>query len=67
MENLKDLSFADLKSAADFVEKLKRERLDDIKTLGIKSLDDKQCQDYDQLEFAIHRELFSRLMKLRKS
>ena len=67
MENLKDLSIADLKSAADFVEKLKKERLDDIKHLGIKSKDDKQSQDYDQLEFVIHRELFSRLMNLRKS
>ena len=67
MEKFKDLSISDLKSAADYIEKLKRERLDDLKSQEINSKDDKAINDYDQLEFEIHRELFSRLMKLRKS
>lgn len=67
MEKLIDLSIADLKSAADYVEKLKSERLDDIKHIDINSKDDMACQDYDKLGFEIHNELFSRLMKLKKS
>ena len=67
MENLKDLSIADLKSAVDYTEKLKSERLDDIKHQGINSKDDKACKAYDKLGFEIHNELFSRLMKLNKS
>jgi len=67
MEKLIDLSIADLKSAADYVEKLKSERLDDIKHLDINSKNDMVCQDYDKLGFEIHNELFSRLMKLKKS
>ena len=67
MEKLKDLSIADLKAAADYVEKLKSGRLDDIKYLEIDSKDDNAYKTLDKFEFELNTHLFSRLMKLKNS
>lgn len=67
MSNLNELSLADLKAATDYVEKLKGERLEDIKRQGISSKDDSTFIGLDKLGHNIHSNLFNRLMKLKNS
>lgn len=67
MSDLKELSIADLKAAGEYVEKLKSERIDYLKSQGIDRKTDKPLQELDKLEFDIHTILFSRLMKLKKT
>jgi hypothetical protein len=67
MSDLKDLSIADLKAAGEYLEKLKSERIDDLKSQGIDRKTDKSLQEMDKLEFDINTILFARLMKLKKT
>lgn len=66
MSRLNELSFADLKAVADYVEKLKSERIEDLKSQGIDRKSDRALQEFDKLEFDVHTNLFSRITKLRK-
>lgn len=67
MNELNELSIADLKAAGEYVEKMKGERVQDLKSQGVQSKDDNVYQELDKLSFDIHTNLFSRLMKLKKS
>jgi hypothetical protein len=62
---LSDLSLADLKAAGEYVEKLKTERIQDLKSQGISSEDDRAYKSWNKLAFDIRNNLFSRLIKLR--
>ena len=67
MSDLKEMSFADLKAAAEYLEKLKNERIEDLKSQGMDTKTNKGLEDMGKLEYDIHTALFSRLMKLKKS
>lgn len=67
MNDLKEMSFADLKAAGDYVSKLKSERIADLKSQGIQTKVDKGLAEMDKLEFDIQTILFGRIMKLKKS
>lgn len=66
MSTLENLSVADTKALLDFVNESKRERLIDLKELGIKSNDDKQFNELDKLGFHLHNKLFSTTIKILK-
>jgi len=57
---------ADIKAAIDYLEKLKKERLDFIKNQNIDSKEDDAYRDLDHLQFNLHQNLFKRLMKLKR-
>ena len=65
MSKFDNLSFADLKATSEYVEKLKSERLEDLKNHDINSKDDISYTSMDKLAYDIHTHLFSRLMKLK--
>lgn len=67
MGDLNEMSFADLKAAAEYLEKLKSERIEDLKSQGIDTKTNKGIEDMEKLAYDIHTVLFSRLMKLKKS
>ncbi|MEZ0183420.1 hypothetical protein AB9T89_14355 [Flavobacterium oncorhynchi] len=67
MSDLKEMSFADLKAAGDYVSKLKSERIADLKSQGIDTKTDKGLEEMDKLEFDINTILFGRIIKLKKS
>ena len=66
MSKFDNLSIADLTAAKEYVEKLKSEHLEDLKSRGIDSKDDFSYTSMDKLTYDIHTHLFSRLMKLKK-
>lgn len=66
MSNLAEMSFADLKAAAEYLERVKSDRIEDLKSQGIDRKADKGLEEMDKLEFEIHTVLFGRLMKLKK-
>ena len=67
MNKFDQLSIADLKASIDYVNKLKNERLEDLKSTDINSKHDIAFQSLDKLAFDLHNNLFSRLMKLTKN
>lgn len=66
MNDLKSLSIADLKATLDYVEKLKKEHLDDLTSQGEDTKNNRVIEKYDRLEFLAHRELFERINQLMK-
>lgn len=66
MNDLNSLSLADLKAASEYVEMLKKERIEDLKSQTIDIKTDKILTEFDKLEFDIHNQIFSRINKLRK-
>ena len=66
MSNLTEMSFADLKAAGEYLERVKSDRIKDLKSQGIDTKTDKGVEEMYKLEFDIHTILFGRLMKLKK-
>jgi hypothetical protein len=66
MSKLAEMSFADLKAAGEYLERIKSDRIKDLKSQGIDIKTDKGLEEMDKLEFDIHNILFMRLMKLKK-
>ncbi len=63
---LKELSIADLKAAGEYIEKLMREHLNDIKNRDVNSENDYSYNSLKKLGFDIHEHLFYRIIKLKK-
>ncbi|CAZ98051.1 hypothetical protein [Zobellia galactanivorans] len=60
-----DLSIADCKSAIDFIEELKNNRLELLKTQDLDSNKDDTIKSLHELQYNIRNSLFKRLMKMR--
>ncbi len=65
MSKFDELSIADLIAAEEYVQKLKNERSEDLKSQGIDIKDDNGYESWDKLSYDIHTHLFSRLVKLK--
>lgn len=66
MSNLSEMSFADLKAAIEYLERIKSDKIKDMKSQGLDIKNDKGLEEMDRLEFEIHTTLFTRLMRLKK-
>lgn len=66
MNKLNELSISDLKASGEYLEQLKRERKEILNSKGIESKLDKTYISLEKLEFDIHNQLLSTIMKLRK-
>lgn len=62
---LEKLSISDLIALADYVQKLRVERIDDLKSQDLEFSNDKSIKDFERLEFDIHTRLFSIIVKLK--
>jgi len=67
MNKLEKLSIADLKASKEYVEKLKLERSDHLKNTNIGLDDDISYQKLDKLDYDLHNQILSRLMKLSRT
>ncbi|NNE78555.1 MAG: hypothetical protein HKN31_15945 [Pricia sp.] len=63
--NITDLSIADCKSAIDFIDELKGNRLESLKMQDLDSNKDDTYNSLHELQFNIRNSLFKRLMKMR--
>lgn len=63
--DLEKLSISDLIALADYVQKLRVERINDLKSQDLEWSNDKSTKDFEKLEFDIHTRLFSIIVKLK--
>jgi len=66
MSDLQKLSIADLKATLDFIKDTKNDLLDDLKSQDIETKKNTFLEEYDRVEFLVHRELSKRIDQLKK-
>ncbi len=64
MNDLQNLSIADLKATLDYIKKTKTDLLNDLKSQGKETKNNTFLDEYDRVEFIIHRELSKRIKSL---
>lgn len=66
MSDLQKLSIADLKATLDYIKSTKNDLLDDLKSQGKETKNNTFLEEYDRVEFLVHRELSNRIDHLKK-
>ena len=66
MSDLQKLSIADLKATLDYIKSTKNDLLDDLKSQRKETKNNTFLEEYDRVEFLVHRELSNRIDHLKK-
>lgn len=66
MSDLQKLSIADLKATLDYINVIKKELIDDLKEQKFDTKNNHFIEEYDRVEFLVHRELSKRIDHLKK-